>query len=168
MLGIAREDWETIKAALAKRKTDLIILATENERLQKEIEGLCLQRLDDLVSSCPYPEQHSQQITDLHDRVVELERELKVTDGLLDERNRVMDAIPECQSHGKQCVPHALRWIAETRTRLETAEARVVKLDEALMPIVVMLDYVKPQAIVNLWPDSLMQANARAALEEGE
>lgn len=69
MLGIAREDWEKIKVALAKRKSDLIILAAENERLQKEIEGLCLQRLDDLVSSYPYPEQHSQQITDLRDYV---------------------------------------------------------------------------------------------------
>lgn len=31
---------------------------------------------------------------------------------LLQERERVLDAIPKCPEHGRQCVPHALDWIA--------------------------------------------------------
>lgn len=30
---------------------------------------------------------------------------------LLQERNRVLEAIPECSVHGRQCVPHALEWV---------------------------------------------------------
>jgi hypothetical protein len=44
-------------------------------------------------------------------RVAALEAELAVTNKLLAERNRVMEAIPECPEHGSQCVPHALEWI---------------------------------------------------------
>lgn len=36
---------------------------------------------------------------------------LDVTDKLLTERNRVLDAIPKCPAHGSQCVPHAIEWI---------------------------------------------------------
>lgn len=45
-----------------------------------------------------------------------LKAELKVTDELLAERERVLRAIPECPQHGP-CVPHALEWI-EKATRL--------------------------------------------------
>ena len=46
-----------------------------------------------------------------------LERELAVTDSLLVERQRVLDAIPECPVHGP-CVPHALEWITKNRSRV--------------------------------------------------
>lgn len=46
-------------------------------------------------------------------RCAELEEELMVTDKLLAERQRVLDAIPECEIHGKNCAPHALEWIAK-------------------------------------------------------
>jgi len=39
--------------------------------------------------------------------------ELAITDKLLIERERVLNAIPECPPHGKGCVPHALEWIAK-------------------------------------------------------
>jgi len=44
--------------------------------------------------------------------------ELKVTDLLLEERQRVLDAIPECPSHGS-CVPHAIEWIEEMKNKNE-------------------------------------------------
>jgi hypothetical protein len=40
-----------------------------------------------------------------------LREELRVTDDLLNERQRVLDAIPACPAHGA-CVPHALEWVA--------------------------------------------------------
>ena len=46
----------------------------------------------------------------------DLKHELEVTDKLLNERQRVLDAIPECPSHGK-CVPHAIEWIEEMKTK---------------------------------------------------
>lgn len=45
-----------------------------------------------------------------------VKKELEVTDKLLNERQRVLDAIPECQSHGS-CVPHALEWIEEMKNK---------------------------------------------------
>ncbi|QGW28457.1 hypothetical protein [Phnomibacter ginsenosidimutans] len=39
-----------------------------------------------------------------------LKHELEVTEKLLEERQKLLDAIPECPVHGK-CVPHALEWI---------------------------------------------------------
>lgn len=46
----------------------------------------------------------------------DLKQELEVTDKLLNERQRVLDAIPECKSHGK-CVPHAIEWIEEMKAK---------------------------------------------------
>lgn len=36
---------------------------------------------------------------------------LNINERLLAERQRVVDAIPECPVHGSNCVPHALEWI---------------------------------------------------------
>lgn len=44
-------------------------------------------------------------------QITALENELKVTDKLLAERQKVIDLIPECQVHGGNCIPHALEWI---------------------------------------------------------
>ena len=43
--------------------------------------------------------------------VVNKDNELYVTEQLLEERQRVLDAIPECPAHGRNCVPHAIDWI---------------------------------------------------------
>lgn len=39
------------------------------------------------------------------------EAELKVTEQLLAERQRVLDTIPPCPTHGGNCVPWAVAWI---------------------------------------------------------
>ena len=54
----------------------------------------------------------------IHDvsNCADLKHELEVTDKLLNERQRVLDAIPECPSHGK-CVPHAIEWIEEMKAK---------------------------------------------------
>lgn len=44
-----------------------------------------------------------------------LMKELSVTDELLKERQKLLDAIPECAPHGK-CVPHALEWIEKMKS----------------------------------------------------
>jgi len=48
------------------------------------------------------------------DPLLALREELRVTDALLEERQRVLDAIPECPCHGP-CVPHALEWIEKAK-----------------------------------------------------
>lgn len=44
------------------------------------------------------------------DEITKLKNELKVTEELLNDRQRLLDAIPECPVHGK-CIPYALEWI---------------------------------------------------------
>ena len=50
-------------------------------------------------------------------RIAELEKELDVTESLLNERQRILDAIPECEAHGK-CVPHALDWVEMKKSKI--------------------------------------------------
>ncbi len=46
-----------------------------------------------------------------------LKEELRITDLLLSERQRVLDAIPACKLHGS-CVPHALEWIEKAKIKM--------------------------------------------------
>jgi hypothetical protein len=47
----------------------------------------------------------------------DVKRELKVTEELLEERQRVLDAIPDCKLHGRNCVPHAIEWIEKQKNK---------------------------------------------------
>jgi hypothetical protein len=47
-------------------------------------------------------------------RVLELEREWSVTEGLLRDCERVLAAVPECSVHGR-CIPHAINWINDRK-----------------------------------------------------
>ena len=46
-----------------------------------------------------------------------LKEDLKTTNLLFLERQRLLDAIPECPVHGK-CVPYALEWISAAKNKL--------------------------------------------------
>lgn len=48
----------------------------------------------------------------------QLREELDVTDKLLEQRERLLRAIPECPEHGAGCVPHALEWIERAKAAL--------------------------------------------------
>jgi hypothetical protein len=41
----------------------------------------------------------------------ELLEYVSTLEALLAERDKVLNAIPECSIHGNQCIPHALDWI---------------------------------------------------------
>lgn len=57
-----------------------------------------------------------------------IRKELEVTEQLLNERQRVLDAIPECPGHGRNCVPHALAWIEKMlRTKQSTQPVEEAK-----------------------------------------
>lgn len=58
-----------------------------------------------------------------------LEKDLSVTEKLLQERQKLLDAIPECSEHGK-CVPHALEWIKAITS--DKAKNLFIKKDELL------------------------------------
>lgn len=47
----------------------------------------------------------------LRKRIKELEEELIITNKLLDTRNKLLESIPACEEHGKQCVQHAIDWV---------------------------------------------------------
>ena len=46
----------------------------------------------------------------------DLNKELEITEKLLEEQYRIMDAIPPCPVHGNRCVPHAVEWIERVKT----------------------------------------------------
>jgi hypothetical protein len=50
-----------------------------------------------------------------------LEFQLELAKQLLDERQRLLDAIPQCPAHG-ECVPYALEWIAKAKVLMATKE----------------------------------------------
>jgi len=60
----------------------------------------------------------------------ELERELKVSDKLIAERNRVLVAL-ECDVHGP-CVPGALEKIADINKRLEDSRSYVAEVAQGI------------------------------------
>jgi len=60
----------------------------------------------------------------------QLKEELRITDALLLERNKVLDAIPPCPEHGAQCVPHALAWI-EMAKGIIAAATELPEIEEA-------------------------------------
>ena len=43
--------------------------------------------------------------------IEELREYIRTTEAILEQRNRVMNTIPECEVHGHSCVPHAVEWI---------------------------------------------------------
>ena len=46
----------------------------------------------------------------------ELKAEMRVSDELLEDRNRILKSIPPCEAHGDQCIPHAMEWIQKVKT----------------------------------------------------
>lgn len=51
----------------------------------------------------------------IDDAIAEIEKLRHYTatlEALLEERDRVVEAIPPCPVHGRQCVPHALDWVS--------------------------------------------------------
>lgn len=54
-------------------------------------------------------------LTEAKERIAELEAELKVSDQLLEDRERLLEAIPPCPAHGK-CMSHAIEWIEQVKT----------------------------------------------------
>ena len=48
--------------------------------------------------------------------IEDLKKDLAVTEKLLAEQHRVIDAIPPCPAHGNRCVPHAIEWIERVKT----------------------------------------------------
>ena len=58
------------------------------------------------------------------DNLVERARqEIAVDDLLLAERDRLLDAIPECAAHGNRCVPNAIEWVLASIELEKAAEA---------------------------------------------
>jgi len=68
--------------------------------------------------------------TDLLAKIAELQEELKTTDRLLAERNRVLAEIPPCPAHGEQCVPHCIEWVAAARDLMEVPPATTATHDD--------------------------------------
>lgn len=59
----------------------------------------------------------------------DLRRYVDVVDKLLATRDELLTAVPECEAHGNQCVPHAIEWVKTAAAELEALRARVKELE---------------------------------------
>lgn len=103
------ELWHAMRAA--KPQFDALILAARAEgraEAQQEIETKS-QALD--AGAVLYHKMR-ERAEAAEAEVTRLKDELKVTDQLLTDRQRVLDAVPPCPAHGP-CVPHAVEWIQQ-------------------------------------------------------
>jgi len=97
----------------------------------------------------------------------ELEKELKITDNLLNERQRVLEAIPECRKHGKGCVYHALEWIEEAKAAMRWVESQKSKFNymasspnnEKFTAMIIFEDqlFVSTDSHIYRWNDDTLQ-----------
>lgn len=71
------------------------------------------------TSDAEYVRLFQSELAALREKNAELQRQLDVTDALLNARNEVLQAIPACQVHGNQCVPHALDWVKSAIKQLD-------------------------------------------------
>jgi hypothetical protein len=68
-------------------------------------------------STCNYQWQRG--TSGQHRCALYLREQLDITDRLLENREQVFRAIPECPIHGSGCVPHALEWIERANAALQ-------------------------------------------------
>jgi hypothetical protein len=95
-------------------------------KMKKEINSLLLrmQSGDDCIGDTSNKLMllfHRNELPKYTDSIVDykiIQHELDVTNSLLQERQRVLDAIPECKVHGA-CVPHAIDWINEMKEKYD-------------------------------------------------
>ena len=83
--------------------------------------------------------------------IATIREELRVTDQLLTERDRLLKSVPECKAHGDQCVPHAIEWV-------QSAAGEIARLREALSVIAYPLNIGKVYHM-----DAVTQARAALA-----
>lgn len=98
----------------------LAALEAENVRLRERLDAEA--RLTDQANR--FSEEHAGTLIAQANEIARLKDELRMTDLLLEQREKVLRAIPECPSHGA-CVPWALEWIAskiEGRESVNSAE----------------------------------------------
>jgi hypothetical protein len=76
-------------------------------------------------------------------QLAEVREELVLTDKLLAERNRLLQAIPACPAHGSECVPHAIEWVQAAKEALAAAEQLLIRLGlhPAIQPAVAPQDH---------------------------
>ena len=64
-----------------------------------------------------YPKIGDKNRDDIHKKERDdLKKELDLTNGLLEDQYRIMDAIPGCEAHGNRCISHAIEWINRVKT----------------------------------------------------
>jgi len=132
-------DAEKLAAAPARLQADLLVYRQLVGARDGQIEALKAEVAAYKKAKSENDERFMVERDEARARVAELEKELKVTDNLLDECNRVLEAIPECGAHGHHCIPNALDWIEDAKSgelrasvNMREARARAERLAAAL------------------------------------
>lgn len=77
----------------------------------------------------PQKQDKNSSLIELEHKLGATQKDLQVTERLLNERQRLLDAIPECAAHGK-CVPHALEWIEKAKAVMSEQQPEHQKIDK--------------------------------------
>jgi len=96
--------------------TEMVMRARQRGALDSVEMTVTLDALDALQEhflrrAFPCIRNHKAMVSLSKDELEKIEEYILVLEKLLSERDRVIDAIPECPVHGRQCIPHALDWI---------------------------------------------------------
>ena len=92
-----------------------------------DLEGLCSSCLSNKLAL----DRLNLHIRDLEKEIEEFRREIKVSDQLIEQRDRLLQSIPECPVHGSGCIPHAIEWV----NRIKTLGQAITGLKEKQMTI---------------------------------
>src|SRR3954467_3490400 len=57
----------------------------------------------------------------------ELVEEVRISDRLLDDRNRLLKLIPPCPEHGDECIPHAIDWVMDMKAQHDAKWTAMLK-----------------------------------------
>lgn len=104
---------------LRDRLGALIVPALRGERTAAEIGE---HGIENSSCDCCFPitaeilRDHNAELATLRTEVNQLREELRVTDQLLAERNRLLKVVPACLTHGEECVSSAIEWVERQRS----------------------------------------------------
>ena len=126
-----KEQQEKFKKLISPKRSRWVVKALhrQNEELKEQNERL------NAVSQQLNAEQeakylvHTKELSTLKEQVEGYKAELELTNDLLSDRMRVINAIPECKSHGNNCVPHCEDWVKNMKTLQEQVDKLAVEFN---------------------------------------
>lgn len=96
-------------------------------KFAREVENL-LQEYNKALTSLGL---HKATLGAAMDMIDSLQQEIEADNKIIAERQRLLDAIPECPEHGCTCVPHAIEWVEGAIDKIKQLEEELTVAQDA-------------------------------------